>query len=91
MVGVQMGRNVYGLVLRLNINSCSWELQLVREGTTLRSLRILPSDPPLAECNQAGICLDSEDALARGGRWAKVRSIGMRGTPDPAHGWVPFL
>jgi CRP-like cAMP-binding protein len=50
----------------------SWNLKVGRKGTTLCGLRIPPSDSLLAQSNQVGICPDCEEALAKGGHWAKL-------------------
>jgi hypothetical protein len=50
----------------------SWNVKVGRKGTTLCGLRIPPSDSLLAQSNQVGICPDCEEALARGGHWAKL-------------------
>lgn len=50
----------------------SWNLKVGRKGTTLCGLRIPPSDSLLAQGDRTGICPDCEEALARGGHWAKL-------------------
>lgn len=50
----------------------SWNLKVGRKGTTLCGLRIPPSESLLATQERVNVCPDCEEALGRGGHWAKL-------------------
>ena len=50
----------------------SWNLKVGRKGTTLCGLRIPESDSLLVPRDKVGICPACEEALAKGGHWAKL-------------------